>query len=120
MAASKQLVQYIVLRKDLAKPPLRWSAGSVVTQACHASVAAVAAHFDDEGVREYALGQMRKVVLAARDEDELAAVAQRLERAGVPHSVWTEEPEGVRTALATRPGRAEELRPLFSDLKLYR
>jgi len=29
------IVQYIVIRKDLTKKPLRWSWGSVISNACH-------------------------------------------------------------------------------------
>uniref|UniRef100_A0A8U8B0V4 peptidyl-tRNA hydrolase n=1 Tax=Geospiza parvula TaxID=87175 RepID=A0A8U8B0V4_GEOPR len=35
------LVQYVVLRGDLARPPLSWPLGAVVAQGCHAALAAV-------------------------------------------------------------------------------
>lgn len=47
---SKVLVQYVVLRWDLIDP---WSLGSVVTQACHASVCAVWFRKDDPHNVEY-------------------------------------------------------------------
>ena len=34
------LVQYIVVRKDLLKPPHSWSHGALMASACHASVGA--------------------------------------------------------------------------------
>jgi peptidyl-tRNA hydrolase len=46
------LVQYIVVRKDLAKT-LNWSAGSIIAQACHASSAVLWLHKDDENVQKY-------------------------------------------------------------------
>lgn len=58
------LVQYVVLRRDLIDA---WPLGSVVTQGCHAAVAAVWAHKDDPHTREYCgeanLDRMHKVSL---------------------------------------------------------
>lgn len=43
-SAAEAVVQYVVLRRDLIDS---WPLGSVVTQGCHASVAAIWAHKDD-------------------------------------------------------------------------
>ena len=46
------LVQYIVVRADLASS-LGWPVGSVLVQACHASVAALQRHADTPEVKAY-------------------------------------------------------------------
>jgi hypothetical protein len=53
-AAQQQdfLVQYIVLRKDLVDT-LKWPLGSVVSQACHAAVAAIWLHQQDSMTAKY-------------------------------------------------------------------
>ena len=58
------LVQHIVVRSDL-RTSLGWTLGSVIAQACHASIAAIFAHRDDPSVVEYlaALERMHKVVV---------------------------------------------------------
>lgn len=48
--AEDVLVQYVVLRRDLIDA---WPLGSVVTQGCHASVAAVWSHKDDPHTVDY-------------------------------------------------------------------
>jgi hypothetical protein len=42
---------HVVVRTDLATE-LGWPLGSVITQACHASVAAIQAHKDDESTQQ--------------------------------------------------------------------
>lgn len=49
-AASDVIVQYVVLRRDLIDT---WPLGSVVTQGCHASVAAVWAYRDRPDTAAY-------------------------------------------------------------------
>ena len=49
-AAVDVLVQYVVLRRDLADA---WPLGSVVAQGCHAAVAAVWAHRDHPDTAAY-------------------------------------------------------------------
>lgn len=44
------LIQYIVLRRDLIEA---WSMSSVVTQGCHALVAAIWSHKDDPHTLQY-------------------------------------------------------------------
>lgn len=59
------LVQYLVLRKDLAQAPFSWPTGALVAQACHAATAALHLHRDHPHTVAYLreLGRMRKVVL---------------------------------------------------------
>lgn len=66
MAAAKGvLVQYVVLRGDLARPPRSWPLGAVVAQGCHAALAAVHGYREhpDTGAYLEQGGAMRTVVL---------------------------------------------------------
>lgn len=59
------VVQYVVLRRDLID---KWPLGSVVTQGCHASVAAIWQHKEDSSTLRYcspphALDSMHKVTI---------------------------------------------------------
>lgn len=60
--AEDVMVQYVVLRRDLIDA---WPLGSVVTQGCHASVAAIWSHRDDPLTLQYCgpenLDSMHKV-----------------------------------------------------------
>jgi peptidyl-tRNA hydrolase len=59
------IVQYIVLRKDLVDT-MKWPLGSVISQGCHAAVAAVWLFKDDPVTAEYCssenLDHMHKVI----------------------------------------------------------
>jgi hypothetical protein len=46
------IVQYILLRKDLVDT-LKWSLGSVISQACHVAVAAIWLHQQDSMTAKY-------------------------------------------------------------------
>lgn len=60
---AETVVQYVVLRRDLIDT---WPLGSVVTQGCHASVAAIWTHKDDPDTLAYCsppnLDSMHKVL----------------------------------------------------------
>ena len=59
------IVQYIVLRKDLVET-MKWPLGSVISQGCHAAVAAIWLFKDDPVTAEYCssenLDHMHKVI----------------------------------------------------------
>ncbi|CAK9136776.1 unnamed protein product, partial [Ilex paraguariensis] len=61
------VVQYVVLRRDLIDT---WPLGSVVTQGCHASVAAICSHKDDLLTQDYCspsnLDSMHKASVISR------------------------------------------------------
>ncbi|XP_074392539.1 putative peptidyl-tRNA hydrolase PTRHD1 isoform X2 [Zonotrichia albicollis] len=78
MAAA--LVQYVVLRGDLARPPLSWPLGAVVAQGCHAALAAVHGYREhpDTGAYLEQGDAMTTVVLEAPDEDSLLDLAKLL------------------------------------------
>jgi len=106
------IVQYIVLRKDLWTEQ-GWPLGPLIAQACHASVAAVMEHRDDEATQRYCapenIDQMTKVVLEAKGEAQLRNLAQKLTEAGVKHKLWIEQPENYPTCLAFKPSPKSEV-----------
>ncbi|XP_064911635.1 putative peptidyl-tRNA hydrolase PTRHD1 [Columba livia] len=121
-AAAAALVQYVVLRGDLARPPLSWPLGAVVAQACHAALAAVHTHrqHPDTGAYLEQGGAMRTVVLEAPDEAALVALAETLKQHDIDHEVWTEQPENVATCLALRPYPKERVHQHLKKFKLLK
>lgn len=99
------LVQYVIVRRDLLKPPLDWPVGSVIAQACHACLAVVWEHREDPEVVAYlaATDSMHKVVKECKGEPQLRTLAARLAAEGVAHKLWIEQPEGIPTAIALKP-----------------
>ena len=78
-AAVDVLVQYVVLRRDLADA---WPLGSVVAQGCHAAVAAVWAHRDHPDIAAYcAPGNLDSMHKACSTVCLTTARAFRLRRA---------------------------------------
>ena len=63
-STSDPLVMHVVVRLDLVTK-LGWSVGSVITQCCHASVAAMVKYAADPSVKDYVgdLDHMHKVAL---------------------------------------------------------
>ncbi|KAK4825353.1 hypothetical protein QYF61_026872 [Mycteria americana] len=94
-AAAAGLVQYVVLRGDLRRPPRPWPLGAVVAQGCHAALAAAHAHRQHPDTRAYleSGGAMRTVVLEVR--------GARREPRGTPGA-----PRSVRGGGAAILGRA--------------
>lgn len=60
---AQNLVQYIVVRKDLLKSG--WPTGALITQACHACVAVIHQFYDKEDTQKYLgdVDRMHKVTL---------------------------------------------------------
>lgn len=58
------IVQYVIIRKDL-KSILKWSAGAIIAQACHATAAVIHLFHNDPHTVEYLndLDSMHKIVL---------------------------------------------------------
>ncbi|KAJ3698465.1 hypothetical protein LUZ61_002170 [Rhynchospora tenuis] len=113
------LVQYVVLRRDLIDT---WPLGSVVTQGCHASVAAVWIHRDHPDTVGYCsdsnLDHMHKVTLEVKGETQLKNLAEKLEAASIQHKLWIEQPENIPTCLATKPYPKSQVASFFKKLKL--
>lgn len=85
-------------------------------------MAAVWANRDDADTLAYVgdVDNMHKVICAALSEEDIRGTAAALADAGVPHKLWVEQPEGVVTAVATKPGRRHALQPFFAAFKLLR
>ncbi|KNA20547.1 hypothetical protein SOVF_051340 [Spinacia oleracea] len=113
------VVQYVVLRRDLIDT---WPLGSVVTQGCHASVAAIWEHKDDAFTLRYcspsALDSMHKVTLEVKGETQIVNLSEKLKSAGILHKLWIEQPENSPTCLATKPYPKSVVSPIFRKLKL--
>ena len=119
--APDTLVQYVVVRKDLSKT---WPLGSIITQACHASCAALWLSRDTANTQAYCkedqLDHMTKVTLEIKNEGQLRKLSKGLAAAGVGHKLWIEEPEMAPTALATFPVWRREAQSLFKKCQLYK
>ncbi|XP_050169337.1 putative peptidyl-tRNA hydrolase PTRHD1 isoform X2 [Myiozetetes cayanensis] len=115
--AGQSLVQYVVLRGDLARS---WPLGAVVAQGCHAALAAAHAFREHPDTAAYLErgGHMRTVVLEAPDEAALAALGATLRELRIDHRAWTELPEGVPTRLALRPYPREQVQKHLRGLRL--
>ncbi|KAM3389339.1 hypothetical protein ACQJBY_011452 [Aegilops geniculata] len=117
--AEDVVVQYVVLRRDLADA---WPLGSVVAQGCHAAVAAVWAHRDHPDTAAYCapanLDSMHKVTLEVKGETQLKNLAEKLQAAGVRHKLWIEQPENIPTCIATAPCPKSQVASFFRKLKL--
>ncbi|KAL8536789.1 hypothetical protein ACS0TY_012093 [Phlomoides rotata] len=113
------VVQYVVLRRDLIDT---WPLGSVVTQGCHASVAAIWAHKDDPHTLSYCspsnLDSMHKVTLEVKGETQLVNLSDKLKGGGIDHKLWIEQPENFPTCLATKPYPKSTVSSFFKKLKL--
>ncbi|THU63002.1 hypothetical protein C4D60_Mb01t11120 [Musa balbisiana] len=113
------VVQYVVLRRDLIDS---WPLGSVVTQGCHASVAAVWNYRHHPDVLAYCsdhnLDSMHKVTLEVKGETQLRNLSDKLKTGGIDHKLWVEQPEDFPTCLATRPYPKSQVGSFFKKLKL--
>jgi hypothetical protein len=69
----------------------------------------------DEGER------MHKVVLSAKDGDELMGMKEHLEDKNVLCLMWTENPENIVTCVCTEPKRKSEFRKIkkLRRMKLF-
>eukprot|EP01064_Diplonema_japonicum_P010797 TRINITY_DN18030_c1_g7_i1.p2 TRINITY_DN18030_c1_g7~~TRINITY_DN18030_c1_g7_i1.p2 ORF type:complete len:147 (+),score=32.41 TRINITY_DN18030_c1_g7_i1:47-442(+) len=123
MAESRTIIQYIIVREDLARD-LHWAAGAVVAQCCHASTAAIWENADDDLTKEYLhpdnINRMHKVVLKCKNLSELLKLQTKVKENGIPHKLWLELPEETPTALATKPIIKEEFCGVFKKMQLYR
>ncbi|XP_064002695.1 putative peptidyl-tRNA hydrolase PTRHD1 [Pogoniulus pusillus] len=121
-AGAAALVQYVVLRGDLTRPPLSWPLGAVVAQGCHAALAAAHAHRQHPDTRAYLElgGAMRTVVLEAPHEAALTELSETLKQHSVDHEVWTEQPDNMTTCLALRPYPKDQVHQYLKKLKLLK
>eukprot|EP00802_Teleaulax_amphioxeia_P023871 Tamp_24505.p4 GENE.Tamp_24505~~Tamp_24505.p4 ORF type:complete len:129 (+),score=32.72 Tamp_24505:3-389(+) len=117
-----RLVQHVILRKDLTKPPFSWPAGSMIAQGCHVVSKTLWELKEEPNVVAYMadIDNMHKVTLMAKDEEELRAVIEALTENGIHFRSWLEQPEGILTAVATMPYPREVTSAHLKHLKLYR
>jgi len=118
---SGNLVQYVVVRKDLVKA-LKWPTGALIAQACHACTAVMHTFYQDDNTQHYLtdLDRMHKVVLEAPDEASLKTLSETLEANNVHHKLWIEQPENIPTCVAAKPYSKQEVQQYFKDFKLFR
>uniref|UniRef100_M1CVB6 peptidyl-tRNA hydrolase n=2 Tax=Solanum tuberosum TaxID=4113 RepID=M1CVB6_SOLTU len=113
------VIQYVVLRRDLIDT---WPLGSVVTQGCHAAVAAIWSHKDDAVTLQYCspsnIDSMHKVTLEVKGEAQILNLAEKLKAGGIAHKLWIEQPENIPTCLATKPYPKSLVSSFFKKLKL--
>ncbi|XP_068928089.1 putative peptidyl-tRNA hydrolase PTRHD1 [Petaurus breviceps papuanus] len=122
VGAVQPLVQYLVLRGDLARAPFSWPLGALVAQGCHAAIAALHVHRDHPNTEAYLqdLGSMRKVVLEAPDEAALMALAETLKQNNIDYMLWLEQPENIATCIALRPYFKGEVNTHLRKFKLLK
>ncbi|KAG5285807.1 hypothetical protein AALO_G00007660 [Alosa alosa] len=120
-SAQKKLVQYVVVRSDLIHT-MAWPLGAVITQACHATTAAIHLYYSDPDTQDYLadLDNMHKVVLEAKDQESLSKLASTLSEKGVAHKLWMEQPENIPTCLALKPYPKETVQPFLRKFKLFK
>ncbi|XP_002979308.2 putative peptidyl-tRNA hydrolase PTRHD1 [Selaginella moellendorffii] len=115
------LIQYVVIRKDLVET-MKWPLGSVISQGCHAAVAAVWMHRGDPDTIEYCspekIDTMHKVTLEVKGEIQLLNLSKKLAEASIDHKLWIEQPENLPTCLATKPCWKSRVSSHFKKLKL--
>ncbi|KAL0275207.1 UNVERIFIED_CONTAM: hypothetical protein PYX00_003136 [Menopon gallinae] len=119
--ANSPIVQYIVVRKDLVKA-LKWSAGAIIAQACHATAAVTHLFHDDPHMKQYLtdLDAMHKIVLETPDEESIKNLESDLIAHGIKHKLWVEQPENIPTCLVVKPYPKEDVQNFFQSLRLFR
>ncbi|KAI8821664.1 peptidyl-tRNA hydrolase II domain-containing protein [Fimicolochytrium jonesii] len=118
-ADGEPLTMYLFVRKDL-ESDLNWPSGSVITQACHASMAVMHKNSRDPAVLEYLndLERMHKVTFAARDPAHLTKIRTALTTHSKVFHEWIEQPEGIPTCIATMPYRRSEMREVMKRCRV--
>lgn len=77
---------------------------------------------EDEVVGAYlrASAQMRKVVKECKGETQLLKLATALEKEGIAHRLWVEQPENIPTAIALKPYPRSQVQHLVKKYSLFR
>ena len=123
--------QIIVIRRDL-----KMRRGKEIAQGAHAAMGVLLRdmRLNDDGTvtlglwpeaRAWLESSFTKVTVKVNSEEELLAVRDKAQAAGVPCMLITDagrtefHGEPTRTALAVGPATSEQLAPITGDLKLY-
>ncbi|KAL2904243.1 putative peptidyl-tRNA hydrolase PTRHD1, partial [Bienertia sinuspersici] len=113
------VVQYVVMRRDLIDT---WPRGSVVTQGCHSSIAAIWQYEDDPATLSYfspsSLDSIHKVTLKVKGETHIINLSEKLKSNGILHKIWIEQPENIPTYLTTKSYPKSMVSPFLIKLKL--
>lgn len=64
--------------------------------------------------------RMHKVVLEAKDDEELCSISKSLEENHIDHFLWREQPENIITALATKPYMKSAYGSILRHLRLLK
>jgi peptidyl-tRNA hydrolase len=98
------IVQYIFIVSDIKSI----KKGSLIAQACHASIKAIHVYKDDVDTREYLkyIDSMTTVILKIKYQDIPSILSNLIELDLVE---WIEQPENIVTCIALRPYKIEAL-----------
>jgi peptidyl-tRNA hydrolase len=108
------LKAYVIVRKDLSRSQQTVQVGHAL-----AELAFNAGRRKDKNYERWVKEDKTLIVVRARDEDDLEAQHNRIESAGIIHSMFYEPDRGGEaTALAVYPGTSEELDPHFNSMSL--
>ncbi len=119
------VVQYIVVREDLARD---LGTGVLATQASHASMAPITTQIRKSGAleamldpetRKWVNGAFRKILLEVPDKDKLIELMEELDSAGVEYSKIEESTlNGELTGIGLKPYEKDRVAKHFKDLSL--
>ncbi|OQS54826.1 PTRHD1 [Ecytonucleospora hepatopenaei] len=115
------LTQIIFLVKDLEKTH-GFTKGSMIAQACHASVKSIFVFKDFDTTKEYVrnLNEMTKIILKLNLED-VELLKETCNTNKIQYVEWIEQPENIMTAIATEilDKKKNNLKEIFKHFKLY-
>lgn len=123
----KPIVQYIVVRRDLAQEPYNWPPGAIAAQVAHVSVAAIAQGLETQDVdtafyiSESNLPHMTKYVYGVNSLTELEQIRNIWQDKIDSNNYywWIEQPENIPTAFATWPiERTNKVSKIIKQMKL--
>jgi len=114
---SDPIVQYIAIRSDL-----KWPKGALISQACHAAVAAIHLNYTDPETVNYLnnLDSMHKICVGVLSQSDLVELSEQLTAKDVKFKLWTEQPENIPTCIATKPYSKNMVEKFFKTFKLFR
>ncbi|PJF19797.1 MGC154811 protein [Paramicrosporidium saccamoebae] len=124
-----KLVQYVILNNAVMTGTsgwfqigkfLGWGTGEIATQACHACVAAIStfAHLPD--TQKYISPECIQSMTKTTSDAEFRTTLDTLNKAGIEHYCWTEQPENTMTCIALRPYEKSTVSRYLRQLNLQR
>jgi peptidyl-tRNA hydrolase, PTH2 family len=124
MDYENEIVQYIVVRKDLAM-----SHGKMAAQVAHASNASFYPYMEDDDVKQWLAGAFTKVILSINGLHDIKKLIEVLKNNSIIHAVIRDncktelQPEyngTTLTCLAIKPYPKGLVHPLIKRLQLYK